>query len=246
MTLGRRKLDKIEDFFDNRNRAWCIHCGGRLENMVNNMDHVPTQSFLKKPRPHNLPKVPTCFVCNNGFSKDEQYAGAFLSCVISGTTDPEKQFNPSAASALRKSPALRSMIDQTRTERLLDDGRTQIVWSPDRDRVNRVVLKNARGHAFFELGEPMMSEPDSVWTYPVGLLTPEQRSEFEDENEIGGVSVWPELGCKMMTRLLTGQDMVGGWIVVQDGTYRYQVNWDSGVRIRSVIFGYLATEVRWD
>ena len=138
------------------------------------------------------------------------------------------------------------MIDQSRTERLSDGGQTQIVWTPDRDRVNRVVLKNARGHAYFELGEPMMSEPDSVWTCPVGLLTPEQRSEFESENEIGGLSVWPEVGSKMMTRLLTGQDMVGSWIVVQDGTYRYQVNWVSGVRIRSVIFGYLATEVQWD
>ncbi|SFL49089.1 hypothetical protein SAMN04488004_12246 [Loktanella salsilacus] len=40
--------------------------------------------------------------------------------------------------------------------------------------------------------------------------------------------------------------MVDSWIVVQDGTYRYQVNRDYGVGIRSVIFGYLATEVRWD
>lgn len=239
-------MDKIEDFFDDRNRAWCIHCGGVLSSMVNNMDHVPTQSLLHKPRPHNLPKVPTCLKCNNGFSKDEQYFGAFLSCVVSGTTDPDKQFNVSAAAVLRNSPALRSMIDQTRTERVLDDGQTQIVWMPDRDRVNRVVLKNARGHAFFELGEPMMNEPDSVWTYPVGLLTSEQRSEFEGENEIGCLSSWPEVGSKMMSRLLTGQDMLGSWIVVQDATYRYQVNWDSGVRVRSVIFGYLATEVRWD
>ncbi len=239
-------MENIEDFFDKRNRAWCIHCGGVLASMVNNMDHVPTQSLLTKPRPHNLPKVPTCLKCNNGFSKDEQYTGAFLSCVVSGTTDPEKQFNASASSALRKSSALRSMIDQSRTEHVSDDGQIQIVWTPDQDRVNRVVLKNARGHAFFELGEPMMSEPDSVWTCPFGLLTPEQRSEFEGENEIGGLSVWPEVGSKMMTRLLTGQDMVGSWIIVQEGTYRYQVNWDSGVRIRSVIFGYLATEVRWN
>ncbi|MBO9454639.1 hypothetical protein J7376_12115 [Paracoccus sp. R12_1] len=239
-------MDKIDEFFDDRNRAWCIHCSGVLANMVTTEDHVPTQSFLRKPRPHHLPKVTTCFDCNNGFSKDEQYVGAFLSCVVSGTIDPDKQFNASAASALRKSPALRSMIDQSKTERLTETGEAQIVWMPDRDRVNRVVVKNARGHSFFELGEPMMNDPDIVWTYPIGLLTPEQRAEFEGENEVGGLSVFPEVGSKMMTRIMTGQDLDGSWVIVQDGIYRYEVNFDVGVRVRTVIFDYLATEVFWN
>lgn len=244
--LMRDAVDKIEEFFDTRNSVWCIHCGGILADLVTTEDHVPTQSFLRKPRPHHLPKVATCFDCNNGFSKDEQYVGAFLSCVVSGTTEPEKQFNESAASALRKSPALRSMIDQSRTERFTESGEAQIIWMPDIDRVNRVVVKNARGHAFFELGEPMMSEPDSVWAYPISLLTPDQRAEFEGENEVGGFAVWPEVGSKMMTRLMTGQDLDGSWVIVQDDIYRYEVNFDAGVRVRTVIFDYLATEVRWD
>ena len=51
----------------------------------------------------------------------------------------------------------------------------------------------------------------------------------------------------MMTRVLTGQDMVGAWVIVQDGVYRYSTDdWGGGVRVRTVLHEYLATEVRWE
>ena len=61
-----------------------------------------------------------------------------------------------------------------------------------------------------------------------------------------GLAVWPEVGCRMMTRLLTGQDMVGAWVIVQDGVYRYSIDECSGgIRVRTVLHEYLAAEVRW-
>lgn len=33
-------------------------------------------------------------------------------------------------------------------------GEQRLVWKPDLERIERVVVKNARGHAFFEIGDP--------------------------------------------------------------------------------------------
>ena len=49
----------------------------------------------------------------------------------------------------------------------------------------------------------------------------------------------------MMTRVLTGEDMDSGWVVVQEGTYRYVVQQTGGLRVRSILSEYLATEVQW-
>ena len=49
----------------------------------------------------------------------------------------------------------------------------------------------------------------------------------------------------MMTRVLTGQDMRDGWVIVQDGVYRFRVQHYGGILVKSVLFEYLATEVRW-
>ena len=50
----------------------------------------------------------------------------------------------------------------------------------------------------------------------------------------------------MMTRVLTGHDLVDGWVVVQDGSSRYSVVQEGRILVRSVIAEYLATEVFWD
>ena len=49
-----------------------------------------------------------------------------------------------------------------------------------------------------------------------------------------------------MTRLITGQDLQNGWVVVQDGVYRYRVEQFGGFLVRSVLHEYLATEVYWE
>ena len=34
---------------------------------------------------------------------------------------------------------------------------------PDSDRINNVILKNARGHVYHELGEPIMEDPANMF-----------------------------------------------------------------------------------
>ncbi|MFT6224137.1 MAG: hypothetical protein ACJA1F_001986 [Paracoccaceae bacterium] len=125
-------------------------------------------------------------------------------------------------------------------------GETRLIWKPDMERMSRVIIKNARGHAFFECGEPKMDDPKSVWAHPIALISAEQREAFEGWSDRRAQTLWPEAGSKMMTHALTGQDMDGDRVIVQDGVYRYSVVDDGGIQVRTVPFDYLATEVRWD
>lgn len=238
-------MEEINEFVDDRQKSWCIHCAKPLSERDTNLDHVPTKSLLSKPRPHHLPVVTICRECNNGFSRDEQYAVTFLSCVLAGSTDPERQQNSSAARSLAASPHLRNMIEQAKTEYQTLGGETRIIWQPDWERIRRVVLKNARGHAYFEYGEPMLEAPIHVWAHPFEGMSNSERANFEAVGDDGGLSTWPEVGSRMMTRVITGQDMIRDWIIVQNGHYRYSVQQHSGLCVRSVWSEYLATEVVW-
>ncbi len=80
---------------------------------------------------------------------------------------------------------------------------------------------------------------------PLASLTNTERENFESETA-EGLALWPELGSRMMTRVITGQDLSCGWIIVQDGVYRYAVMQDDGIRVKTVIQEYLATEIRWE
>jgi hypothetical protein len=99
-------------------------------------------------------------------------------------------------------------------------------------------------HAFFEIGEPIMHKPVSIRIIPLEYLTATEREEFED---IGGTGLYPELGSRMMTRVLTGQDLTEhGWVMVQEGVYRYSAVQTGMMTIKSVLYEFLGTEVYWD
>ena len=143
---------------------------------------------------------------------------------------------------LREDTRLRARVERSRTEYKTLGGETMSVWTPETERVNRIIVKNARGHAFFEYGEPMLSKPERVWSAPLETLTPKQLSDFE--NTATGTG-WPEVGSRMLTRMVTGQDLLGDWVVVQDGIYRYSLAQQGLMLVRSVLFEYLSTEVYW-
>jgi len=201
-------MEHFEEFVDRRHKGWCVHCAKWIWEVESSRDHVPSRSLLRKPYPANLPTVSVCKFCNEGFSSDEEYLVAFLGCVLTGSTRPDRQDNPTVERILKRSPSLRRRIEGTRSEsRTLFDREPRIVWAPERERVERVILKNARGHAYIEYGEPMLEAPAHVWFAPLPVLSSEQRSQFE--HVLGG-SLWPEVGSRMMTHVLTGQDLLEG------------------------------------
>jgi len=236
-------MDYIDEFVDERQKSWCIQCGASIWAAETNKDHIPSKVLLRKPYPENLPVVETCAGCNSGFSSDKEYLSLFLQCVLTGSTDPERHADEKTARALLRHKRLRAKIERSKTEYETIGGETRCVWKPETQRVERVVVKNARGHAFYEYGEPMLTEPEYAWTFPLDSMTAAERDEFETTT--GELELWPEVGSRMTTRLLTGQDMHNGWVIVQDGVYRFRVEQAGLMRVRSVLFEYLATEVYW-
>ena len=47
----------------------CVYCGKE----ATTRDHVIPRCLLEKPYPPDLPTVPSCRPCNEGYSKDEEY-----------------------------------------------------------------------------------------------------------------------------------------------------------------------------
>ena len=230
----------IEDLSDERLRSACTHCGGIGGAST---DHVPTKALLQKPYPAHLPTIAICETCNASFSKDEEYLFLFLQCVLVGSTDPNRHTNHKAARALQHNPKLRAMIEQSKVKQMALWGKSPLLWRPDITRINRIILKNARGHVLYECGTPIWEPPEGIWGAPLTAMSESQRTEFE--NGRTGLALWPEAGSRMMTRIVTGADMKDGWIIVQEGIYRYRVECD-GALVNSVIYEYLATEVHWD
>ena len=246
IVIGGYDMDKIEEFVDERLKSWCIHCGAGIGEVETSEDHVPSKGLLRKPRPANLPVVRICTECNTGFSADEEYLFLFLNCVLAGSTDPDRQGDPRAMRALMRHGKLRARIERSKKEYRTISGETRYIWTPETERIHRVIVKNARGHVFFEFGEPILTEPDQVSAAPLESLTVAQRNAFESIQGNNSVAGWPEVGSPMMARVVTGQDLSDGWVIVQDGTYRYGVVQCGVTLVRSVLYNYLATEVCWN
>lgn len=236
-------MQNIAEFVDERQKTWCIHCAKTICEVETNRDHVPTKSLLKNPYPCNLPVVTICKDCNLSFSLDEEYFVSFLSSVLVGSTDPSIQFIPAARRILSRNIKLRARIDDSRDEVVISDNCPKNCFRPEVDRISRIILKNARGHAFFEYGEPMLNDPTHVLFTPLEMLTQKQRDSFLTINP---QKFWPEVGSRMMTRVISGQDLFKSWVVVQDEVYRYAIVQQGGVLVRTVLYEYLATEVYWE
>lgn len=237
----------IEDFADERHKAWCLSCCQALAGNVVNRDHVPSKVLLDRPFPDNLPVVQVCAACNNGHSLDEEYFIAFLGVVLSGSTKPQDQTIDRARAVLEHNPGLAARIETTRSS--IEEGdKSRLYWHPEAERIHRVILKNARGHVYYDFGEPMLGAPSSLWAVPLVSLSDERREHFEAVLDQTGESLagWPEVGSRAMNRLFSGVDMIDGWTIVQEGIYRYAVIQDgTGYVVRILIREYLAAEVAW-
>lgn len=234
-------MKHIHEFVDERQKSWCIHCSRWIDNVAANRDHAPSKSFLQIPYPENLPVVEICKECNSSFSLDEEYFVAFLSSVISGSTNHSDQCIPAAKRILQRNESLRNRINNSRCEMPTTTGGVGHYWRPETERIKNIVLKNARGHVFFEYGEPMLEEPSHIEFVPLEVFTKEQRDRFETIEML----VFPEVGSRMLSRMMAGYDFVNSWVNVQDEVYRYAVVQCEGMLVRTVLYEFLATEVYW-
>ena len=242
-------MEYIKDLSDQRLKGVCAQCGVWIVSENNSVDHVPSKCLLRKAEgssndehPTNLPVVSTCLDCNKRISKDEEYLWLFLQCVLADSTDPADHTTSKVQRALKLHVELRKQIECSK--RIVSVGGEKVLaWVPDLSRIKQVVLKNARGHAFYEYGEPVLAKPDHVNAKALMVMTEVEHISFEIGQE--NVRFWPEVGSRLMTRMVTGLGMRNGWIVVQDGVYRYRVEQGDGLLIKTVLHEYLGTEVYW-
>ena len=87
--------------------------------------------------------------------------------------------------------------------RLLSGGDPEVQWTPV-------------GHALFELGLPLLSDPAYVGFSPILVMSDEQKAHSQSEPES---MLWTEVGSRMMQRMVIGDLQPGGWVEVQPGTY---------------------------
>ncbi|MFC1678660.1 hypothetical protein ACFL2T_00370 [Elusimicrobiota bacterium] len=232
--MDPRKLVREFGLDERLSGAGCAYCGGAPETV----DHVPSKILLDDPLPDNLPVVPSCFSCNNGFSSHEEYLACFIECVVAGTTEHDRLGRAKVQGALRHSPKLAQLIEASRTK--CDE---RIVWKPDDTRVETVVLKLARGHHLYELAAPQHEDPVTLEFLSLIHMSAEERSSFETEPLLRG---WPEIGTRSFLRAAgvhPFRSSPDDWVRVQDGNYRYCVI-DGYVRI--VLREYLACTVVWE
>ena len=236
-------MKQFRIFSDYRLQGYCVHCGEVIQEGEDSREHSPTKSLLNEPYPQELPTVPVHRKCNIGYSQDEEYVGAFLASVICGSTDPDPEQFPAAARTLRHSQPLRRRIERSRQEQGSLWGPSEIWWIPEMERVNRVVVKNARCHVFFELDELVPEDPLLADIRPWRNLSLEEREQFQSGPQS---SLWPEAGSRMMQRIAFGALQPGGWVEVQPDVYRYAVcQTDGGTVVRIVLREYLVAEICW-
>ena len=231
-------MDPREVFADERHAAFCVFCG----DSPTTREHAASRVLLDDPLPDDLPLVGSCHRCNNGFSRDEEYLACLIDCVLNGSAEPEKVRRPKVRASLLHSPALAARIAAGRTED--DSGR--MIWQTEQERVQKVIVKLARGHIAHQYNEPQLDEPESVRVLPLELMTREQRAGFES---IPRTSAYPEVGSRAFLNLFVVGDKTfdagSGWSVLQEGRYRYAVALPGSPIVRIVLSEYLACEVCW-
>lgn len=98
-------VKQIWDSGDDRNKGWCVYCGGPGETR----DHVPSRVLLDEPYPLELPVVPACAACNRAFSRDEAYLACLIECALTGSVESAKARHK-VGEMLTKSPALATRL----------------------------------------------------------------------------------------------------------------------------------------
>lgn len=205
-------MRQLDDCSDDGNQGLCIHCGEVLAKEDISREHAPTRGLLDHLLPDNLPVVHARQGCNNGFSDDEAHLVARIACVLTGSTELDRDGFRVAAGILDHSAELKARTERTRRVQLTLWGDPEVEWTAELDRVASVVVKNARCHALYELGEPLRFAPKHVGFSPLCLMSDDRRDRFELTVSEG--ALWPEVGGRAMQRMAMG-DLDRGWVTVQ-------------------------------
>jgi hypothetical protein len=229
-------MRQIKPFSDIRLDNMCSYCGERPDTR----DHVPSKILLDDPYPENLPVVPCCDKCNQGFSLDEEYVACLLECVLCGTTEVQKLQRGKIKRILKDKESLRQKIFKSIVE-----ANGQMSFNVEINRLEKVIIKLAKGHAKYENSEPVFKEPTYIGFKPLPTMTQNEIDIFLAHTQFTKL---PEVGSRSMQNLLidSNNNIYSHWTIVQPENYRYCVSVTLGsLSVRIIIWEYLAAEVVW-
>lgn len=215
----------------------CVYCS----KPASTREHVPSQTFLIEPIPDNLPTLPACFECNNGFSEDELYVACFLDIFkmyVYGDCSRKVETD-------RRLAKFEKLCTTIGEQLKVEDGK--VYYHVDEERLLRILLKLAKGHAAFEVDYLSFDDTDTDFAYDfIFNLDEETVADFE---AIEVSEKYPEIGSRGMLifqNVDTGDAVtIAQWNEVQENQYRYQVSQnDKGETVvKLVIFEFLYCKV---
>lgn len=221
----------------------CIYCG----KPATTREHVPSKAFLTEPYPENLATIPACFDCNNGFSSDEEYLSCYLDLLKEAVYQGYTQ-RLDTTRKLERHEKLQALLNE---QIKVIDGKVH--YNLDSDRLCRILLKLAKGHAGFEFDYINFDDSNTVVSYDfIFNMTEDDIYRFE---EIPEMTFYPEVGSRSCATPFVMQNIATGevsafmfWNDVQENQYRYQVSYNEsgGIRVKIVIYEILYCRIDFD
>lgn len=215
----------------------CIYCGKQ----ANTREHVPSKAFLIKPYPTDLPTVPACYECNNGFSEDEVYTSCCID-ILKETVCVDYSRTRKTVELFKRRKSLKDMI-----EGQIKIKGEKVILSVEWERIYRILIKLARGHAGFALDYVLLdADPEIKLLKFKSEMSDNELSRFE---EMPCMDIIPEIGCRFSASPVIVQNSNSGeailiveWEEVQENQYRYQVYFDDNsgeLIVKIVIYEFL-------
>ena len=233
--------------FSRKGLHYCIYCG----KLADTREHIPPKAFLKKPLPSDLPVLPACKKCNNGFSSDELYVRAYIECLKAVFADADlNAIQPLQSDRREIRDAKESVKAALDAKKITFD-----------KRIGRILLKLAVGHATYELSGGYHSRKwQPLYTkYIIRPTASEEAWADLEYAELLNDKVLPELGSRVFRKIYIIQPLLKSmdsddtqkenlcfldWTDIQDGIYRY-IAYIEGSRltVKMILMDYLYAEV---
>lgn len=233
--------------FRRNSYMYCVYCGDKAETR----EHCPPKAFLLKPYPTNLPTVPACTKCNNGFSSDERYASNFIECLAEYYEDDNVnafQIAEGDFEEIRKAKeAAKLFVEQPFFD----------------DKLANVFRKVAVCHAAYEISMGFHSEewegvPERI-SYTIKPFMPQKEWEGLEYAEMINNEPMPEMGSRAFRNIyvvgIRGWSIkkekevmipvvMVDWSEIQNGFYKYQVYFkDNKIWVKMIFRDFLYCEV---
>ena len=229
---------------------YCIYCGA----IADTREHVPSKVFLNKPLPSDLPTLPACRICNNGFSGDELYTNTYIKCVKSITENNNHE-------STMIQPVDRNEVREAKeaVKRALQEGTFS-----ENERIKRIIKKLALGHIVYELLEcyniDSFPVSDICISYVLRCSVDEKAWSYLEAIEPLDNEALPEIGSRAFRNIyvmdlplkekdgsnsITKHLLFMDWTDIQNGEYRYITLYRNGdIIVKMIIRNFMYAEVK--